>query len=60
MEDVIITVNDGVAGVDQLPEGVRVIIRDFDVQEETDHKDDDGNSYGEDIYILEDGEVVLA
>ena len=59
MEDVIITVNDGVAGVRQLPAGVRVIIRDYDVQEETGLQDEDGD-YGEDTYILEDGEVVLA
>ncbi|KKL62781.1 hypothetical protein LCGC14_2181720, partial [marine sediment metagenome] len=40
--------------------GVRVTIRDFDVQEETDHKDEDGQFYEEGIYIQENGEVVQA
>ena len=60
MEDVIITVSDGVPNVAQVPAGVRVIIRDFDVLEETEHKDEDGDFYTENIWMLEDGEVVLA
>lgn len=58
MEEVVITVNGGVAEVVQVPAGVKVTIRDFDVHEETDHKDEDGNYYEEGSYILEDGEVV--
>lgn len=58
MADVIIKVEDGVAEVVEVPEGVRVIIRDYDVQEETGHQDEEGNFYEEGVYILEDGEVV--
>ncbi|KKN74902.1 hypothetical protein LCGC14_0386510 [marine sediment metagenome] len=50
--DVIIEVRDGMAEVLQLPQGVSVIIRDFDVQEETSHQDDEGNYYKESIYNI--------
>ena len=61
MEDVIITVNDGVAGALKIPAGVRLVIRDYDIQDDEGlPRDEDGDPYVENSYILEDGEVVLA
>ena len=63
-EDVIITVNGGVADVIQVPEGVKVIIRDYDGQDEgmghgNRKIDDDMNYFDEITHVHEGGKVVI-
>ena len=63
-EDVIITVNSGVADVAQVPEGVKVIIRDYDGQEDgmghgNRKIDDDMNYFDEITHVHEGGKVVI-